>query len=108
MPAENGFTVIRQGAATEFSYPDPLDVDVASEADTGALKAPMPGKIVQVLAVPGASVRKGAALVVMEAMKMEQTLAAAADGVIASVHVAAGDQVEAGAALVVFEEKAEA
>nr|WP_309350397.1 acetyl/propionyl/methylcrotonyl-CoA carboxylase subunit alpha [Parvibaculum sp.] len=108
VPAESGFTVIREGVATEFSYPDPLDVDVASEADTGALKAPMPGKIVQVLAVPGASVRKGAALVVMEAMKMEQTLAAAADGVIASVHVAAGDQVEAGAALVVFEEKAEA
>ncbi|HEX7776923.1 MAG TPA: biotin/lipoyl-containing protein, partial [Parvibaculum sp.] len=103
-----GFAVIREGVVTEFMMPDPLDVDVASEADTGALKAPMPGKIVQVLAAAGAKVRKGAALIVMEAMKMEQTLAAAADGVIASVNVAAGDQVEAGAALVVFEEKAEA
>jgi 3-methylcrotonyl-CoA carboxylase alpha subunit len=108
VPTAQGFIVIRDGAATTFVTPDPLDVDVASDADTGALKAPMPGKIVQVLAAAGAKVRKGTALVVMEAMKMEQTLAAAADGVIASVNVAAGDQVEAGAALVVFEEKAEA
>jgi 3-methylcrotonyl-CoA carboxylase alpha subunit len=103
-----GFAVIREGVVTEFAEADPLDVDVASEADTGSLKAPMPGKIVQVLAAAGTTVRKGTALVVMEAMKMEQTLAAAADGVIASVNVAAGDQVDAGAALVVFEEKAEA
>jgi 3-methylcrotonyl-CoA carboxylase alpha subunit len=106
LAAAQGFTLIHQGAAHEFGKPDPLDVDVASEGDTGALKAPMPGKVVQVLAEAGARVSKGAALIVMEAMKMEQTLAAAVDGVIASVNVAAGDQVEAGAAIVVFEEKA--
>ncbi|MCE9648980.1 MAG: acetyl/propionyl/methylcrotonyl-CoA carboxylase subunit alpha [Parvibaculum sp.] len=102
----HGFTLIHQGAVHEFVVPDPLDVDVASDSDTGSLKAPMPGKVVQVLAEAGGRVSKGTALIVMEAMKMEQTLAAAADGVIASVNVAAGDQVEAGAALVVFEEKA--
>ncbi|HEY4344436.1 MAG TPA: acetyl/propionyl/methylcrotonyl-CoA carboxylase subunit alpha [Parvibaculum sp.] len=101
-----GFTLIHQGAVYEFGKFDPLDVDVASDSDTGSLKAPMPGKVVQVLAEAGAKVSKGAALIVMEAMKMEQTLAAAVDGVIASVNVAAGDQVEAGAALVVFKEKA--
>jgi 3-methylcrotonyl-CoA carboxylase alpha subunit len=107
VPGAGGFTVIHRGAVHEFVIADPLDVDVASDSDTGSLKAPMPGKVVQVLAEAGARVAKGAALIVMEAMKMEQTLAAAADGVIASVNVAAGDQVEAGAALVVFEEKAE-
>jgi 3-methylcrotonyl-CoA carboxylase alpha subunit len=64
----------------------------------------MPGKIVQVLAEPGAEVKKGAAVVVMEAMKMEQTLAAGADSVVAEVRVGVGDQVEAGAVLVTFEE----
>ena len=56
-------------------------------------------------AAPDSQVKKGTGLVIMEAMKMEHTLAAAADGVIASVNVAPGYQVEAGAALVVFEVK---
>ena len=103
----HGFTIVHRGANYVFTIPDPLDVDVVSDGDTGSLKAPMPGKVVQVLAVAGATVKRGTPLVVMEAMKMEQTLAAPADLVIASVNVAAGDQVEAGAALVVFEQKAE-
>jgi len=100
----HGFILIHQGIAYDFVRVDPLDVDVAADADTGALKAPMPGKIVQVLAEAGATIKRGAALVVMEAMKMEQTLLAAADGKVASVNVAVGDQVEAGAVLVAFEE----
>ncbi|MDO8287968.1 MAG: acetyl/propionyl/methylcrotonyl-CoA carboxylase subunit alpha [Parvibaculum sp.] len=103
----HGFTIVHRGANYTFTVPDPLDVDVVSDGDTGALKAPMPGKVVQVLAEAGAAVKRGTPLVVMEAMKMEQTLAAPADLVIASVNVAAGDQVEAGAALVVFEQKAD-
>lgn len=102
-----GFTLVHHGVNYSFEAVDPLDVDVSSDGDTGSLKAPMPGKVVQVLAEVGASVAKGQPLVVMEAMKMEQTLAAPADVVIASVNVAAGDQVEAGAALVVFEVKAD-
>ena len=100
----SGFMLIHEGIATEFTVVNPLDVDVASDADTGALKAPMPGKIVQVLAEAGARIKRGAALVVMEAMKMEQTLLAAADGKVAAVNVGVGDQVEAGAVLVAFEE----
>ncbi|MBX3493160.1 MAG: acetyl/propionyl/methylcrotonyl-CoA carboxylase subunit alpha [Parvibaculum sp.] len=100
----SGFTLIHEGIATEFAVVNPLDVDVDAGVDTGALKSPMPGKIVQVLVEAGATVKRGTALVVMEAMKMEQTLLAAADGKVASVNVAVGDQVEAGAALVAFEE----
>lgn len=107
VPTGSGFTLVHQGVSYAFAVPDPLDVDVASDADTGSLKSPMPGKIVQVLAKAGASVAKGTPLIVMEAMKMEQTLAAPTDAIIASVNVAAGDQVEAGAALVVFEQKAD-
>ncbi|MEP0707039.1 MAG: acetyl/propionyl/methylcrotonyl-CoA carboxylase subunit alpha [Parvibaculum sp.] len=105
VPRGPGFILAHEGAATDFEVVDPLDVDVISDADAGALKAPMPGKIVQVLVEAGAKVRKGAALVVMEAMKMEQTLVAGADSVVTDVHVGVGDQVEAGAALITFEEK---
>ncbi|MDP1628381.1 acetyl/propionyl/methylcrotonyl-CoA carboxylase subunit alpha [Parvibaculum sp.] len=105
VPNGRGFILVHEGIATDFSIVDPLDVDIVSDADTGSLKSPMPGKIVQVLVEPGARIRKGAALVVMEAMKMEQTLTAAIDSVVAAVHVGVGDQVEAGATLVAFEEK---
>lgn len=99
-----GHILIHEGIATEFEVADPLDVDVVSDGEAGALKAPMPGKIVQVLAEAGARVRRGAALIVMEAMKMEQTLVAGADSIVAAVHAAPGDQVEAGAVLVSFDE----
>ncbi|MSP67766.1 MAG: acetyl/propionyl/methylcrotonyl-CoA carboxylase subunit alpha [Alphaproteobacteria bacterium] len=69
----------------------------------GALAAPMPGRIVQVLAKAGASVKRGATLVVMEAMKMEHVVTAPVDGVIARVNVEAGSQVEEGTVLVAFQ-----
>ncbi|MDE1173639.1 MAG: acetyl/propionyl/methylcrotonyl-CoA carboxylase subunit alpha [Parvibaculaceae bacterium] len=100
---ERGFILIHGGAAREFTPADPLDVDVAGDAGGGALKAPMPGKIIQVLAQAGAQVARGAPLIVMEAMKMEQTLLAVADGRIGSVTVVEGEQVGAGQALVLFE-----
>jgi 3-methylcrotonyl-CoA carboxylase alpha subunit len=71
-----------------------------SEAEAGRLTAPMPGKVVAVLAKPGASVVRGAPLMVMEAMKMEHTIAAPTDGVIGEVLYAVGDQVAEGAELV--------
>ena len=70
----------------------------------GGCTASMPGKIIQVLVSEGDSVVKGQALVVMEAMKMEQTMTAPSDGEVTAVRVAEGDQVDAGAALVVIEE----
>ena len=60
------------------------------------ITAPMPGKIVAVKAQAGASVKKGDAVLVLEAMKMENEICAAQDGVIASVEVAVGDMVEGG------------
>jgi 3-methylcrotonyl-CoA carboxylase alpha subunit len=64
--------------------------------------APMPGKIVQVLVRPGESVKRGQPLAVLEAMKMEHTLAAPADALVATVDAAAGDQVGEGAVIVRF------
>ena len=60
----------------------------------GGLVAPMPGKVVKVLASEGQEVAAGAALVVLEAMKMEHTVRAATAGVVRALHVAVGDQVD--------------
>jgi propionyl-CoA carboxylase alpha chain len=79
----------------------PRFTDPATQARGGSLLAPMPGVIVRVLAAPGATVTAGQPLVVLEAMKMEHTVAAPSDGVLAEVATAAGEQVEAGQVLAV-------
>ena len=67
------------------------------------LKAPMPGLVLRVQAVPGQRADAGAGLVVLEAMKMENELKAAAAGVIKAVLVQSGQAVEKGQVLVEFE-----
>jgi propionyl-CoA carboxylase alpha chain len=65
-----------------------------AEAKKGGLVAPMPGKVVKVLVTEGQEVTAGAALVVLEAMKMEHTVRAAEAGIVRELHVAVGDQVD--------------
>jgi biotin carboxyl carrier protein len=64
--------------------------------------APMPGRIVKVLVARGETVRARQGLVVMEAMKMENELRAARDGVVSEVHVAEGQLVDANTLLAVI------
>jgi len=66
----------------------------------GAIRALMPGRIVRVMVRKGDAVRKGAGLVVLEAMKMENEIQAPAEGVVDEVFVEAGQTVESGAELV--------
>ncbi len=79
-------------------FPDP-----GAETVAGGQLAPMPGNIRLVSVAVGDRVEAGQALVVMEAMKMEHTVAAPADAVVAEVRCAVGDQVDNGAVLVVLE-----
>jgi propionyl-CoA carboxylase alpha chain len=69
----------------------------------GSLVAPMPGTVIRVAVEVGDEVKAGDALVVLEAMKMEHGIKAAADGVVAEVLVTAGQQVDAGAVLAVVD-----
>jgi 3-methylcrotonyl-CoA carboxylase alpha subunit len=62
----------------------------------------MPGRITQLTVEPGMNVRRGQPLLVLEAMKMEHTVSAPADGVVEAVRFAVGDQVEEGAELITF------
>jgi 3-methylcrotonyl-CoA carboxylase alpha subunit len=75
--------------------------DVQGEA--GRLTAPMPGKVVSFAVKAGDAVKKGQPLAVMEAMKMEHTIAAPADGTVAELLFAPGDQVTEGAELLKLE-----
>lgn len=63
------------------------------------INAPMPGKILDVKAQPGASVSRGDVVLILEAMKMENEVVAPQDGTIASINVNVGDMVEPGAVL---------
>ncbi len=65
----------------------------------GGLAAPMPGKVIAFLAAAGDAVTRGQPLAVMEAMKMEHTIAAPRDGTVAELFYAVGDQVAEGGEL---------
>ncbi|MSO45437.1 MAG: biotin/lipoyl-binding protein [Acidobacteria bacterium] len=69
--------------------------------------APMPGRIVRVLAKPGEHVVARQSVVVIEAMKMENELRSARDGVVAEMHAREGQLVEAGALLAVIARRPE-
>ncbi|MET4577513.1 acetyl/propionyl/methylcrotonyl-CoA carboxylase subunit alpha [Ottowia thiooxydans] len=87
-----------RGAAT-ITEPDVLSHAGEGGGEAGRLTAPMPGKVVSIAVKAGDKVSKGQLLVVMEAMKMEHTIAAPQDGVVAELLFAPGEQVTEGAEL---------
>ncbi len=95
---ETVFVFARQGA-TQITVIDQLAHAGEAHGEAGRLTAPMPGKVVSFSVKAGDKVSKGQALAVMEAMKMEHTIAAPADGVVQEVLYAPGDQVTEGAEL---------
>ncbi len=78
--------------------------DEAAQTGSGPQRifAPMPGKVVRVLARPGEAVAPRQAVVVIEAMKMENELRASGHGTVVDVHVREGQSVDAGALLAVI------
>ncbi|MCP5267783.1 MAG: acetyl/propionyl/methylcrotonyl-CoA carboxylase subunit alpha [Zoogloeaceae bacterium] len=98
----NRRTVFLNGQTWIIERDDPLHLVEAGGAQGGGLTAPMPGKVVALLAQPGQKVEKGAPLLILEAMKMEHTITAPKDGVVKAFCYAAGDQVADGAELVEF------
>jgi 3-methylcrotonyl-CoA carboxylase alpha subunit len=91
--------VFSERGATQIVSIDLLVHAGEGEPDGGRLTAPMPGKVVSFGVKAGDPVSKGQVLAVLEAMKMEHTIAAPADGVVAELLYAPGDQVAEGAEL---------
>jgi 3-methylcrotonyl-CoA carboxylase alpha subunit len=93
------YAVFGAAGALELQEIDPIAHAGEGATEGGRLTAPMPGKVIALLAQPGETVRSGQPLAVMEAMKMEHTLAAPRDGVVAELLYSVGDQVPEGAEL---------
>ncbi|WP_246371862.1 ATP-binding protein [Nocardioides pelophilus] len=79
----------------------PRFVDPATQVAAGSLLAPMPGSVVMVHADVGDTVAEGQPILVMEAMKMQHTIAAPYAGTLTELAATIGQQVEAGAVLAV-------
>jgi 3-methylcrotonyl-CoA carboxylase alpha subunit len=105
-------TVVRAGTTIDVFHGaerhslelhDPWLAEVEGEAHGGGLAAPMPGKVIAVLVAAGATVERGAPLVIMEAMKMEHTITAPGAGTVREILYAVGEQVAEGAELIRFD-----
>jgi len=95
--------VFFEGRSWPLALLDTLNKGGGGEDVEGGLKAPMPGKVIALIAAVGASVEKGAPLLVLEAMKMEHTISAPKRGTVKAFRCAPGDQVVDGVDLVDFE-----
>jgi 3-methylcrotonyl-CoA carboxylase alpha subunit len=82
------------------------DIEESSLAGSGdSVKSPMPGVVIKIVAEVGQEVKKGDVLIVVEAMKMENSLIAPRDGVIKTIIVKTGDQVDGSTSLILLEEE---
>ena len=95
--------VLRQGRQTEVALRDLALDEAAEQGQGGLIRAPMHGKVLAILVEPGAAVKRGQRLAVIEAMKMEHSLVAPIDGRVAEITVVAHAQVAEGAKLMVIE-----
>ena len=86
-------------AAAPAPAPAAKPAAAAGAAGSISITAGAAGKVVDVVVAPGAAVKKGDPVVVLEIMKMETPVVAPQDGTVASVEVAKGETVESGAVL---------
>jgi biotin carboxyl carrier protein len=108
----HGFDVTVSGRIFHFEVLDERTKLLAGSAASVAsgpqsVEAEMPGKVVKIDAAAGERVSQGQAIVVLEAMKMENEIPSPIDGVVTEIAVSEGDTVEAGALLFTVEPPAE-
>ena len=106
-----GVTATLWGRPVELTVLDELRalaLDAAAPAGSGVVTTEIPGLVVAVLAREGQSVQAGEPVVVVEAMKMQNELAATVAGVVRSIPVRAGQTVNPGDPLVIVEPAAQA
>ena len=81
---------------------EPKKAEQSVQGNPGDLLALMPGKIIKVLVSEGQKIKMGEPVIIMESMKMEQTIVSSADGAIESVNVSEGDTIEVGSVMIVI------
>lgn len=82
---------------------DQLGMKVGVSQKVGDIKAPMPGLVIEVAVEVGQSLTKGDTVLILEAMKMENVLKAAGDGIVKAIHTTKGQPVEKGQLLIEME-----
>ena len=95
--------VLLWGVELPHPPPVPESASGAGSGDSASITAPMQGTILQVMVEAGQEVTEGQVVCILEAMKMENHIAAARDGMVKDVAVRKGDVVQSGAVLVSFE-----
>jgi len=81
---------------------EPKKAEKSVQENPGDLLALMPGKIIKVLVSEGQEIKMGEPVIIMESMKMEQTIVSSADGVIESLNVSEGETIEVGSVMLVI------
>ena len=89
----------RAPKAAPKAAPAPAAAPAAGAAGSVKIEAGAAGKVFKIEANVGQAVKKGDAVVIVEAMKMEIPVVAPEDGTVASINVAVGDAIESGAVL---------
>ena len=98
------FSILLASTRHHLRLVDPFHFEASGETNDGRLTAMMPGRVVKVMADAGDTIKKGQALIIMEAMKMEHTIVSPRDGVVERVAFKVGDMVPADAVLFAFVE----
>ena len=108
-PAEKCFVIKVNNSVYSLSVRDKYDdllkemgIDLSAGPKVNDMKAPMPGLVLNVLVENGQTIKKGDAIVVLEAMKMENILKSPSDGIVKKVHVIKGDKVEKNKVMINF------
>lgn len=109
-PEEKSFRLRVNGKETTLVVKDSFDLlleqmglDNLAAAKVQDVKAPMPGLVLSIAVSPGQEVKKGDALIILEAMKMENVLKSPADGKVKEVLVTQGQAVEKNLKLITFD-----
>jgi 3-methylcrotonyl-CoA carboxylase alpha subunit len=89
--------VVREGHQTKVSLRDTTFDEVGDQDKSGVVRAPMHGKVLEILVEEGVEVVRGQRVAIIEAMKMEHTLMAPVDGTVAEIAVPRGAQLAEGA-----------
>lgn len=107
---EKVFTLKINGQILTFQAQDRMDMllnrlglSAMTEQKLTELKAPMPGLVLDLLVAPGQEVQKGDALLILEAMKMENSIKCPGDAVVKEIKVEKGQSVEKNQVLITFE-----
>ena len=99
---DKNFDIKISNNLSEPKKSEPKIPDQSVQGNPGDLLALMPGKILKVLVSEGQKIKMGEPVIIMESMKMEQTIVSSSDGVINSINVNEGETIEVGSVMIVI------